>query len=89
MNNIWKNNVSRDTKLMIFLATVEPVLMYGSETWTLTVKQEMRLDGTYTRMLRHALNVAAGDHISNVVLYGKLPRLSEKIRTRRLKLAGH
>ena len=47
------------------------------------------LDGVYTRMLRVALNVSWKDHITNVNLYGKLPRLSDKIRQRRMRLAGH
>ena len=47
------------------------------------------LDGVYTRMLRVALNVSRKDHITNVNLYGKLPRLSDKIRQRRMRLVGH
>ena len=47
------------------------------------------LDGVYTRMLRVALNMSWKDHITNVNLYGKLPRLSDKIRQRRMRLAGH
>ena len=30
-----------------------------------------------------------GDRISNDILYGNLPKLSDKIKSRRLKLAGH
>ena len=29
------------------------------------------------------------EHVRNVDLYGNLPRLSDKIRERRMKLAGH
>ena len=35
------------------------------------------------------MNVSWEDHITNVNLYGKLPRLSDKIRQRRMRLAGH
>ena len=71
------------------MATVESVLLYGAETWTLTVQQEKALDGVYTRMLRMALGVTWMDHIRNVVLYGDLPRVTDKIRERRMRLAGH
>ena len=32
-------------------ATVESVLLYGCESWTLASRLEKRLDGCYTRML--------------------------------------
>ena len=32
------------------MATVESVLLYGAETWTLIAQQEKTLDGVYTRM---------------------------------------
>ena len=43
------------------------------------------------KKLRAALNVKvdAEHHISNTELYSHLPKLSDKIRQRRLKLAGH
>ena len=40
-------------------------------------------------MLRMVLGVLWRDNISNDILYGNLPKLSDKIRSRRLKLAGH
>ena len=36
----------------LFVATVESVLLYGAETWTLTANQERALNGVYARMLR-------------------------------------
>ncbi|XP_078619212.1 uncharacterized protein LOC144886453 [Branchiostoma floridae x Branchiostoma japonicum] len=78
-----------DLKRRLFVSTVECVLLYGSETWTLTVQDERALDGMYTRMLRRALNVSWEDRVRNIALYGNLPRLSDKIRQRRMQLAGH
>ena len=76
-------------KRRLFVTTVESVLLYGCEAWTLTVKDEKALDGVYTRMLRAALNVSWKDHVTNIDLYGYLPRLSDTIRKRRMRLAGH
>lgn len=89
MNNVWKSKMNDNLKRRLFVTTVESVLMYGCEAWTLTVKDEKALDGVYTRMLRAALNVPWEDHIRNVDLYGYLPRLSDTIRQRRMRLAGH
>ena len=81
--------MSDKLKRQRFIATIEPVLLYGAEAWTLTAAQEKGLDGCYTRMLRMAMNVSWEDHMRNVDLYAGLPSVSEKIRERRLRLAGH
>ncbi len=81
MNSMLKRN--------IFFATVESILLYGCEAWTLTNTMEKVLDGAYTRMLRRVLNVHWSDKMTNVTLYGGLPKLSDKISARRLRLAGH
>ena len=48
-----------------------------------------RIDGCYTRLLRMALNISWKDKINNITLYNGLSRISEVIKERRLKLAGH
>ena len=87
MGKVWKSGLGDDLKRRLFVATVESVLLYGAEAWTLTVQQEKALDGMYTRMLRIALNVSWRDHVRNVNLYAGLPRVSTKVRKRRMRLA--
>ena len=89
LSKIWKSDLSRYIKVRLFRAIVESILLYGSETWTLTKELTKRLDGTYTRMLRCALNISWKSHTTNEVLYGNIPKLSETIAARRLRLAGH
>lgn len=89
LKNIWKSELSKKLKIRLFIAACESVLLYGAETWTLTRAQEKSLNGTYTKMLRMVLGVSWKDKVRNETLYGKLPKLSEKITSRRLKLAGH
>jgi len=89
LDNIWKSNPSSRLKINFFRATVESILLYGAETWTMTKELNKELDGTYTRLLRHALNIDWRQHIANEELYGDLPRISETIKKRRLRLAGH
>ena len=52
---------------------------------------EKSLDGTYTRMLRSALNIPWNSFTTNDEVYGQLPRVTDKIAARRLRLlvAGH
>ena len=89
MKKIWTSNISRPVKLRLFLATVESVLLYGSETWTLTEALEKSLNGCYTRMLRAVFDVSWRDHMTNNQLYGNIPKVTDKITSRRLQFAGH
>ena len=89
MSKVWKSDMSRSLKRRFFTATVESILLYGCEAWTTTESQEKSINGTYTRMLRKALNVHWSSHMSNDELYGDIPRASDKIASRRLQLAGH
>ena len=89
MDKVWKSNLQRHLKISFFRATVESVLLYNAESWTLTQKMRNRLDGTYTRMLRAVLGVSWNDHMTNKELYGKLTKLTDQLQIRRLKFIGH
>ena len=73
----------------LFKAVVDSILTYGLTTWTLTKQQEASLDGTYTRLLRTALNISWKKHPTKKRIYSHLSPISTSIRERRLKLAGH
>eukprot|EP00116_Pleurobrachia_bachei_P009181 sb/3469443/ len=92
LKKVWNSDLKDELKCRLFVATVETVLLYGCETWTLTKQMEKSLNGTYTRMLRMALNKNQYQlRMTNGPLYGigGLPILSTKIAERRLRLAGH
>ena len=93
MRNIWNSKLSRKFKIRLMIscniATVESVLLYGCETWTLTNSLLKKMDGTNTQILRMVLNIHWTNKIKNETLYGTIERLSNTIRRRRLKFAGH
>ena len=89
MEKVWNSNLQNHLKISFFQATVESVILYGAESWTLTGKMSDRLDGTYTRMLRVVLGVPWKEHKTNQELYGKLQRVTESLRVRRLRFIGH
>ena len=70
MRNIWKSTISRKMKLRLMHTTVESVLMYGCETWTLTKILLKQLDGTYTRILRMILNIHWSQKVTNDTVWG-------------------
>ena len=89
MDKIWKSELLDALKLRFFRATVETILLYGSATWSLTKAKEKRLDGCYTRMLRKVYNIKGLTRITNKQLYNGLSPVSNTIKARRLRLAGH
>ena len=80
------------TLTLVGLIYVWPcLLLYNSETWTLTKTQEQSLDAFHRRLLRIALNYRYPKIIKNSHLYNlskEIP-ISEKIKKRRLALFGH
>ena len=89
LDKIWTSKLSRNIKIKLFIATVESVLLYGSEAWTLTVALSRTLDGCYTRLLRKVLNISWKKHPTNQMLYQNLPPVTMKVKKRRMRLAGH
>ena len=89
MNKLWSSCLDRNFKLRIFKTAIEPILLYGSETWTLSKKLEKRLDGTYTRLLMRVQNISWKSHPTKAYIYNTLPPVSSLVQTRRVRFAGH
>lgn len=89
LNKIWTSKLAPRIKIKIFCATVEPILLYGSETWTLPVRLEKRLDGCYTRLLMRVKNLSWKKHPTLKQIYGNLVPASSLVRQRRTQFAGH
>ena len=89
LNKIWHSTLANETKVFIFKTLIEPILLYGAETWTLTTRQQKRLDGAYTNMLRRVQNIHWSEHATLEHICGDIPPLSQKVIKRRLSFAGH
>ena len=68
---------------------METTLLYSCVVWVLTAALRKSLDGCPTRMLWVVFNICWQQHITNKELYRDLPKVSNKVATRRLKLAFH
>ena len=73
-------------KVRVFRTYIELVLLYNSETWTLTQTHELYLDAFHRRLLRIDTNCRYPKIIPNEKLYTltKEVPLSDKVRKRRL-----
>ena len=89
LDKIWRSDLDRIVKIKIFRAAIELILLYGCETWTLSSKQQCRLDGCYTRLLRSVLNISWKKYQTIETLYGDLPRISTQVKRRGIQFAGH
>ncbi len=91
-NIIWsRKKISVDAKLRIFRACVLPVLLYGSEVWTLTMAQENRINMFYMKCLRTILGLNLGDRVSNLKILelSGQPPIENIMRRNRLRWFGH
>jgi len=91
-HRVWNvKTIHLDTKLAVYKATVVPVLLYGSETWTLYRYQRKKLESFHHRCLRTILNVNWHQYIADhkVVEMSKLPSIHAMLLKRRLQWFGH
>ena len=65
------------------------ILLYGYTTWTLTKRQEKKLSGNYTRMLRVILNKSWRQHPTKHQLYSHLPLITKTIQLEWTRHAGN
>ena len=89
LQKVWTSKISEHLKIKFFRACVEPVLLYGSETWTMKKEFEKRLDGCYTRLLMRARNLSWKKHPTLRRIYGDLPSITSVLAQRRARFAGH
>lgn len=88
--------LSRSTKIRIYKTVIRPILMYGCETWTLTLKEENKLLVAERKILRKILGPTIGEdgewrqrynrEIENIV---SEPNIIGEIKSSRLRWLGH
>ena len=65
------------------------ILLYECTRWTLKKLIEKKLDSNYTRILQAILNKSWEQHSTKQQLYDHLPAITNSIRVRRTRHAGH
>jgi hypothetical protein len=88
--------ISKNTKIEIYETVMLPVVLYGCETWSLTLREEHRLRVFENRVLRRIFGPKReedeswrklhNDELHN--LYSS-PNIVRVIRSRRMRWAGH
>ena len=89
---IWHASISVLTKVQLCRTYIQPVLLYGSETWALTRALLDKIDAFDDICLRRILRMPYVDHVANATVRlraGSPPQLSQLIQRSRLRLFGH
>jgi hypothetical protein len=89
--------LSRNVKVKIYKTIILPVVLYGCETWSLTLREEHRLMVFETRVLRRIFgrkrDEVTGEwkklHSEKLHILYSSPIIIRQIKSRRLRWAGH
>jgi len=93
LGNIWNSrSLPRQVKMKVFESMVMPILLYGSECWTMRREDERRISVAEMNWLRRILGVTKRQHIRNEEIRKRLGREEtavDKVKARRLQWFGH
>ena len=82
---------TKKLKILIYQTVIRPTLLYGCETWPMSVKDERRMATTEMRMVRWAMGVSLLGHRMNeeILEEAKVEQIATVMRRRRLEWFGH
>ena len=88
---IGKKELTTKTKKSIFNAIYCPILIYGSESWTLDTRDKSRLQATEMKFLRRAIGKTKRDKIRNTRIREEIntESLESKMEKNKLRWFGH
>ena len=89
---VWDNPMlTIMTKVKVYRACILSTLLYGSEAWTLSCRQERYMNTFHMRCLRRILGITWQDHVTNrdVLTRAQLTSMYGLLSQRRLRWAGH
>nr|VZI51314.1 unnamed protein product [Spirometra erinaceieuropaei] len=90
---LWiPDDLSIATKIRVYRASVQSVLLYGCECWALRVKDERKLEAFDHHCLRTILRVKSTDFVSNETVRARcdnIARVTQAIQEGRLKWFEH
>ena len=89
MKTILFSKMENSLKIRTFKATTEPILLYGSECWTIDSTMRNYIYDCYTRLLRMTTNIPRKYKVIITQLYKGMSKITEVIQLRILRLVGH
>jgi hypothetical protein len=97
--NDFRYNIynERNVTVKLHKATTLPVVLYGCETWSVTLSEEHRLRVFENRVLRRIFGPKRGEvtgewrklHSEELLILYSSPDIIRQIKSRRMRWAGH
>jgi hypothetical protein len=88
--------ISKNLKIKIYKTVILPVVVYGCETWSLTLREERRLRVFENRVLRKIFEPRREEdgswrklHNDELHSLYSSPNIVKTIKSRRMRWAGH
>jgi hypothetical protein len=89
--------LSRNLKVKIYKTIILPVVLYGCETWSVTLREEHRLRMSENRVLRRIFGPKRDEvteewrklHSGELHNLNSSPDIIREIKSRRMRWAGH
>jgi hypothetical protein len=89
--------LSRNIKVKIYKTIILPAVLYGCETWSLTLREENRLRVFENRVLRRIFGPKRDEvtgewrklHSEELHILYSSPSIIRQIKSRRMRWAGH
>jgi hypothetical protein len=89
--------LSKNLKIKIYGTIILPVVLYGCETWSLSLREERRLRAFESRVLRRVFGPKKDEvtgelrklHNEELNDLYSLPNILQVVKSRRMRWAGH